>query len=151
MRNYFIVSISDSSALWQVRPGWSYRETRRLLKSESRSQRAGHFVYTWGSHFRASLPLTFVESALRETLHGWWRNQADLAWVRDRDSGPETAVVRIGGERQPLRRRQRAQPDFHSGTVELAGLGRTGDRIRGAPLILDHDRFGTLDTFNVLI
>ncbi len=151
MRDFFIMSVSDSSALWQVRPGWGYRETRQLIKSESRTRRAGHFVYAWGTHFRASLPLTFVESALRHALHGWWRDQANLAWVRDGDSGPETAVVRIGGERQPMGRRETAQRDFHSGTIELEGLGRTGDRIQGAPLILDHSRFGTLDTFNALI
>ncbi|MCZ6749302.1 MAG: hypothetical protein O7D96_08415 [SAR324 cluster bacterium] len=151
MRDFFIMSVSDSSALWQVRPGWGYRETRQLIKSESRTRRAGHFVYAWGTHFRASLPLTYVESALRNALHSWWQDQANLAWVRDEDSGPKTAVVRIGGERQPMRRRETAQGDFHSGTIELEGLGRTGDRIQGAPLILDHSRFGTLDTFNALI
>ena len=151
MSAFQLISLSDSSALWELNPGAEILEGRQALRSAQRSLRGVLHGCVWGAHYRAQVPLSFVESGLREAAAAWWRSQARLAWTQFGATGPETAIVRIGNAGHPLGRRQRPFAGRYAGTLVLEGIGRHGDRVHGAPFILDHAIFGTLDTDNVLL
>jgi hypothetical protein len=151
MRQDYLISTNDSSGLWAFHPGRSITEGRQALRSSLRSLSGELYGYSWGTHFRASLPITFAESGLRAALAHWWRVQSRLAWIQIGSGGPVTALVRIGNRQDPLGRRHVPDGALFAGLLLLEGIGREADRVRGAPLILDHATFGTLGTFNTLV
>jgi hypothetical protein len=151
MDGYYLICMSNSSGLWPVHPGHGATEERRSSRSAHRSRVGGLHAYAWGAHYGATVPLTFVESGFQGVLGEWWRTQSRLAWVRFGATGPVTVLVRIGNLERPLGRRHAPEGARFAGTLRLEGIGRDGDRIRGAPLILDHATLGTLDAHNALL
>lgn len=151
MNEFFLVSLGDSSALWPIRPGWEMRDAREVLRPSMRTRAGGLFACTWELHFAASLPLARIEEDCQRALGDWWRSAAIVAWCEIDSRGASTVLTRVGNPGRPLGRREPPDGRRLAGTVRLEGLGRDGDRVRGAPFILDHARFGTLDTNNVLL
>jgi hypothetical protein len=151
MPEFYLVSLSGSSALWPIHPGWGLQEAREAARHSMRTRDGKLYAGTWEHHFAAALPLAQVSSAFQGALAGWWRRGDIVAWVGIGSSGPQTALARVSDAGRPLGRRDPPEGLFYSGTARLEGIGRDGDRVRGAPFILDHVRFGTLDTHNVLL
>lgn len=151
MSEFRLISLTGSSALWCLRPRWGMHEARRVRRESLRDRTGGLHTLTWGGWYEATVPLHLAGGALADALQQWWREQARLAWTVESSDGAETAIVRVADPVAPLGRRERGQPQRRRGTVRLAGIGRDGDRVRGAPLILDHQRFGALDADNVLL
>jgi hypothetical protein len=151
MSEFWLAGLSDPSALWPIRPGWGMQVSRQVSRPSMRTRGGELFACTWERHFAVSLPLVQVEEECQSALSEWWRRGAVLAWLEIDSAGPNTVLARVENPGRPLGRREPPDGRLLAGTVRLEGIGRDGDRVRGAPFILDHARFGTLDTFNVLL
>jgi len=151
MREFYLVSLGNAPALWPVQPGWGFQEAREAARHSMRTRGGALYSGTWERHFAAALPLAQVSSGFQAALADWWRRGETLAWVEIGSDGPETALARVRNPGHPLGRREPPEGLLFAGSAKLEGIGLDGDRVRGAPLILDHARFGTLDTHNVLL
>lgn len=151
MTEFLLIGLSGPSSLLSVRPGWRAVESRQRFGATHRSRSGALHGCGWGAWFRVELPLAQVEPEAREALARWWREQARLAWVRIDGQRIETQVVRIADGPVPLGRRHAPEGARYLGAVTLHGLSPGTAPLAGAPLILDHAAFGTLDTHNLLL
>lgn len=151
MTRFHLISLSGSSAPLDVQPGWGAAEAHERLGSAHRSRSGVLHACAWGAQARIAFPLAHVDSAAHAALSSWWRAQARLAWVRSDGPRFETHVVRIGEGATPLPRRIPPAGARFSGAVSLLGVGLGAAPVRGAPFILDHALYGTLDTHNILL
>ena len=151
MHEFYLIGLSDSSALWPVHPGWGFQESREASLRSMRTRGGALYATTWEHHFAAALPLAQVSSGFQAALADWWRRGETVAWVGIGSSGPQTVLARVSNPGRPLGRREPPEGLRFAGTAKLEGIGRDGDRVQGAPFILDHARFGTFDTHNVLL
>lgn len=146
-----LITLSGSASSILVSPGWGTRESHERSGAAQRSRSGVLHVCAWGVRFRMAVPLSHVEPAARDTLAAWWREQARLAWVRAEGGRFETHVVRMTNGSMPLARRLPPAGERAAGTITLLGESAGAAPVPGAPFILDHATFGTLDTHNVLL
>ena len=93
--------------------------------------------------FRYSLPLTFVTSADRFTIHNWWEEQKALVFEIKDDLDTDALNVRIVNKVQPLTTRSRSQFDLFDGVVRLHAI--EGGEKTGVAWIWDDPLLGTWD------
>jgi hypothetical protein len=147
---FYLIDIGGTGLAWTVRPGWGLSDAAQSAEALLRTHSGVLHISRWERHAGTALPLSRVDSSFRGAVEAWWRSRAALAWVEAGPSGPRTALVRIGGAAFPLARREKPLGARFAGTVRLEGIA-AGEALRGAPLILDHPRYGTLDTHNLLL
>ena len=148
--NVYLISLTDSLEVWQLQPARGFQEQRRILKSQHRTNRGLLHTCVWGGHFSATLPLTHVGSDLQAVLNRWWHDQSRLALTMERSGTMTTHRVRIVNKAKPIGRFEPPQKGLYQGLIALEGVAG-GWGAHGAPFILDHAHFGTLDTFNAVV
>lgn len=150
MTEFNLIGLGETPAILRIRPGWRYREQRVVEASHHRTLGGALHTTVWGSHFAARIPLEFIDAAIGDTLDDWWGQQSRIALTINTSGQWTTQVVRLANPRRPLGGRNMPLSDRFRGVLDLQGIGQ-GGAVSGAPLILDHADFGTLDTFNTLL
>lgn len=145
-----LISLTASSERWSLRPGQGLHERARLQAPWHRTRTGGRYVYPWAEHYAATVPLHRVEAALAGVLRQWWAGGHRIALTWAEGGGYRTRVVRLASPERPLGAREPPGGTERAGLLRLEATG-PGAPVAGAPLLLDHLRFGTLDTFNVLL
>jgi hypothetical protein len=151
MISFTLVNLSGLALPLEVRPGWGLSEAHERGGAAHRARTGALHACGWGAHVRITVPLAYLDAGARETLAAWWRGQARLAWVRAEGGRYRTSVVRAAGASPPLPRRLPPAGERCAGAITLLGERAGATPLRGAPLVLDHATFGTLDTHNLLL
>jgi len=151
MTQHYLISLSGSSALLPIHPGWGAVESRQRIAAAHRARSGALHAYAWETHFQAAIPLAHVESESRAALEAWWLGQARLAWMAVGPDRIATLAVRLENGAVPLGRRHPPSGTRYGGSMTVQGVTPGAAPVPGAPLILDHATFGTLDTHNLLL
>jgi hypothetical protein len=153
-QTFFLFDMTGAQPSVQLFPKVSFNETRQLVKEEQVT--VGGLFHTYLPGFKGyewTIPLAFVNSSQRAQINTWWNQQTELVFTINASVSalsPQSAVVRIANQMEPLGESPDARTDLFNGGLTLR-LSRGTSIFNGYPFILDDPVLGVLDqTYNLL-
>ncbi len=151
-QTFHLTSAVESAAPLAIVPGDGFAELLEQRRSDQEALSGRLHGYRWPAATHGyTVPLAFVDSAMRAELTGWWRGQREFALTFNFSSAPESLLVRVANAEEPLGRQVSGLPGRYAGALMLRESQAAG-KAAGVPFLLDDPWLGLLDQgVNVLL
>lgn len=115
--SFLLFPISGSHVDLEIE--WDYERKDAQIKSEHTARSGRRFVYKWGSYYKFSFSVDFVNSSTAAIVNSWWETNTKLMFK----STSDTAVysVTIVANDTPIGQYSKPYTDRFRGKIELQG------------------------------
>lgn len=102
-----------------LEPEWDFDRKDGKVENEHITRAGKRYVYRWGSYYKASFSLTFVNSSTAAIINSWWDSNTKLLFMES--GATQIYSVMLVGKELPLGSFQKPYTNLFRGKIDLQG------------------------------